>query len=152
APIDDDGRELLATALRSVRLSARGLARVRRVACTLGDLAGHRGPLGTRHVAPALQHRAELDVATGMAACAPPSPSCDRQCTLPRLRALRPAPPTRTRGITRRPACSPSRRSRGWGRSPCWPATGPRAALPPPGAPWSAGRSTGARRSRSRCG
>lgn len=68
APIDDDGRELLATALRSGRLSARGLARVRRVACTLGDLSGHRGPLGSRHVATALQLRAELGVVTGVAA------------------------------------------------------------------------------------
>lgn len=68
APIDDDGRDLLATALRSGRLSARGLARVRRVACTLGDLAGHHGPLSSRHVATALQLRAELGVVTGVAA------------------------------------------------------------------------------------
>ncbi|MBX3314865.1 MAG: YifB family Mg chelatase-like AAA ATPase [Actinobacteria bacterium] len=68
APITDDARELLVTALRSGRLSARGLVRIRRVACTLGDLAGHRGPLGVGHVATALQLRAELAVVTGMAA------------------------------------------------------------------------------------
>lgn len=68
APLDDEARELLVTALRSGRLSARGLVRIRRVACTLADLADHRGPLGIGHVATALQLRAELAVVTGMAA------------------------------------------------------------------------------------
>lgn len=68
APIDADARDLLATALRTGRLSARGLDRIRRVARTLGDLADHPGPLGVRHVATALQLRAELAVVTGVAA------------------------------------------------------------------------------------
>ncbi|MCB0976560.1 MAG: YifB family Mg chelatase-like AAA ATPase [Acidimicrobiales bacterium] len=68
APLEDDARELLAVALRSGRLSARGLTRVRRVARTLADLADHEGPLGVRHVATALHLRADLSVVTGVAA------------------------------------------------------------------------------------
>ena len=46
--------------LRTGTLSARGLARVRRVARTLGDLAGREGPLGEGDVMAAVQLRADL--------------------------------------------------------------------------------------------
>ncbi|MDP9420073.1 MAG: ATP-binding protein, partial [Actinomycetota bacterium] len=49
----------LERALRSGSLSARGLARVRRVARTLADLAEREGPLGEEDVCLALQLRAE---------------------------------------------------------------------------------------------
>ena len=60
--------DLLATVLRSGRLSARGLARVRRVALTLADLAGHEGPLTAGHVGTALQLRADVGRRRGLAA------------------------------------------------------------------------------------
>lgn len=60
APLDDEAHELLAAVLRSGRLSARGLARVRRVGLTLGDLAGHDGPLTAAQVSTALQLRADV--------------------------------------------------------------------------------------------
>ena len=60
APLDDQAAELLATALRTGRLSARGLTRVRRVARTLADLDAHPGALRADHVAMALQLRAEI--------------------------------------------------------------------------------------------
>lgn len=68
APLDGDARDLLATVLRSGRLSARGLARVRRVARTLADLAGHDGPLTAGQVGTALHLRADV---TGGAVAAP---------------------------------------------------------------------------------
>ena len=46
-------------ALRSGRLSARGLQRVRRVALTLADLWGCSGPLGSDQVSLALSLRAD---------------------------------------------------------------------------------------------
>ncbi len=52
---------VLERALRSGSLSARGLARVRRVARTLADLAEREGPLGEEDVCLALQLRAEPD-------------------------------------------------------------------------------------------
>jgi len=68
APLQPDAHELLATVLRAGRLSARGLARVRRVALTLGDLAGHEGPLSAGQVGTALQLRAEVAGVQGVAA------------------------------------------------------------------------------------
>lgn len=60
APLEPDGHELLTSVLRSGRLTARGLVRVRRVARTLADLEGHEGPLGAGHLALALQMRSDL--------------------------------------------------------------------------------------------
>lgn len=68
APLQGDAHELLATVLRAGRLSARGLARVRRVALTLADLAGHEGPLSAGHVGTALQLRADVAGVQGVAA------------------------------------------------------------------------------------
>ncbi|CAN5905014.1 YifB family Mg chelatase-like AAA ATPase [soil metagenome] len=68
APLDGDARELLATALRGGRLSARGLDRVRRVALTLADLAGHDPPLTAGQVGTALQLRADVSGIEGLAA------------------------------------------------------------------------------------
>ncbi len=59
APLSDGATLLVEQALRSGRLSARGLQRVRRVALTLADLWGHHGPLGSDQVALALSLRAE---------------------------------------------------------------------------------------------
>ncbi len=66
-PIGPAARDLLATALRTGRLTGRGLDRVRRVALTLADLADHHGPLEAEHVALALHLRADL---RGMAVAA----------------------------------------------------------------------------------
>jgi magnesium chelatase family protein len=60
APLEQPARELLEVALRSGRLSGRGLHRVRRVGRTIADLRGSRGPLRAEHVALALQLRVEL--------------------------------------------------------------------------------------------
>lgn len=68
APFEPDARELVATVLRAGRLSARGLARVRRVALTLGDLAGREGPLTAGQVGTALQLRADVSGVQGLAA------------------------------------------------------------------------------------
>ena len=59
APLSDAGSDLLEGALRSGRLSARGLHRVRRVARTIADLAGCAGPLDAAHVATALSLRTD---------------------------------------------------------------------------------------------
>ena len=56
--------EVLAQALRSGRLSARGLHRVRRVARTVADLQGATGALTAAHVAMALSLRADAAPAT----------------------------------------------------------------------------------------
>lgn len=64
APLDDAATDLLLAALRSGRLSARGLHRVRRVARTVADLSGAPGRLGTAHVALALQLRVDVSDAT----------------------------------------------------------------------------------------
>jgi magnesium chelatase family protein len=58
-PLDPAAHELLECELRRGRLSARGLARIRRVALTLADLAGHDGPLSAGFVSLALQLRVE---------------------------------------------------------------------------------------------
>lgn len=68
APLTTDARDLLATVLRAGRLSARGLARVRRVALTLSDLSGHDGPLTAGQVGTALQLRADVSGVQGLAA------------------------------------------------------------------------------------
>ncbi len=52
-------RTLLETSLRQGRLSARGLARVRRVALTFADLAGVDGPLRAEEVGQALALRSD---------------------------------------------------------------------------------------------
>ena len=57
APLSPEATEVLAAALRSGRLSARGLHRVRRVARTVADLQGHAGPLSAAHAALALSLR-----------------------------------------------------------------------------------------------
>ena len=59
APLDAGATAVLERALHAGSLSARGLARVRRVARTLADLAGREGPLGEEDVCLALQLRAE---------------------------------------------------------------------------------------------
>lgn len=56
APLDGSATKLLETALRDHRLSARGLMRVRAVALTIADLAGHRA-VDDAAVALALQLR-----------------------------------------------------------------------------------------------
>ncbi|HMG41808.1 MAG TPA: YifB family Mg chelatase-like AAA ATPase [Acidimicrobiales bacterium] len=59
APLDTPARRLVERALRSGRLTGRGLAGVRRVALTIADLMGDEPPLATRHVSVALALRAE---------------------------------------------------------------------------------------------
>jgi magnesium chelatase family protein len=69
APLSDDATRLLTDVLRSGRLSARGLHRVRRVARTIADLQQDDGPLRAEHVSLALTLRA-VPSALGMAAAA----------------------------------------------------------------------------------
>ncbi len=57
APMSGGARAMLETSLRQGRLSARGLARVRRVALTFADLAGLDGPLRAEEVGQALALR-----------------------------------------------------------------------------------------------
>ena len=59
APLAPSATRLLEHALRTGGLSARGLHRVRRVACTVADLAGAEGPVSDEHVATALALRAD---------------------------------------------------------------------------------------------
>ncbi len=59
APFSDGAALIVEQALRSGRLSARGLQRVRRVALTLADLWGRSGPLGSDQVSLALSLRAD---------------------------------------------------------------------------------------------
>jgi magnesium chelatase family protein len=68
APVTDQAHDLLASTLRSGRLSARGLDRVRRVARTIGDLAGHEGALTASHIGTALHLRAEVRLGAGVLA------------------------------------------------------------------------------------
>jgi magnesium chelatase family protein len=61
AGLSRSARSLVEHRLRSGRLSARGLQRVRRVARTIADLAGESGGiLDERHVAPALDLRTDV--------------------------------------------------------------------------------------------
>ena len=57
APLAAAARRALEKRLRQGRISARGLHRVRRVATTLADLAGHEGEVGEDHVLTALALR-----------------------------------------------------------------------------------------------
>jgi len=59
APLTDAASEVLAQALKSGRLSARGLHRVRRVARTVADLQGPSHEVTATHVATALSLRAD---------------------------------------------------------------------------------------------
>lgn len=68
APLAPSASDLLTGALESGRLTARGLDRVRRVALTIGDLAGHDGPLTDVQVASALALRADVRVGSGVVA------------------------------------------------------------------------------------
>jgi magnesium chelatase family protein len=68
APLTPSASDLLARALESGRLTARGLDRVRRVALTIADLAGLEGPLTDAQVASALALRADVRVGSGMVA------------------------------------------------------------------------------------
>lgn len=68
APLTDEAHDLLAGTLRAGRLSARGLDRVRRVALTIADLAGHEGPLTTAHIGTALHLRADVRLGAGVLA------------------------------------------------------------------------------------
>ncbi|MGI8754885.1 MAG: hypothetical protein ACR2MB_03300 [Acidimicrobiales bacterium] len=49
-------------------MSARGLARVRRVAQTVADLAAHDGPVGAADVSTALLLRSDIALGVGVAA------------------------------------------------------------------------------------
>ncbi len=58
APLDPAARTLLEALVAAGSLSGRGVQRIRRVARTVADLAGHDGVLGEVHVATALGFRA----------------------------------------------------------------------------------------------
>lgn len=58
-PLEPGARNLLDTALRVGSLTARGLARVRRLALTIADLAGREGPLNAESVGMALAFRSD---------------------------------------------------------------------------------------------
>jgi magnesium chelatase family protein len=66
APVDAEAMAILDMALRSERLTARGLGRIRRVARTIADLDGWDGPLDAEHVATALQFRLDLGGLAGL--------------------------------------------------------------------------------------
>ena len=59
APLTPGSADRLKELLRQGRLSARGLQRIRRVALTIADLAGHDGPVAIDHVETALQLRCD---------------------------------------------------------------------------------------------
>ena len=59
APLTPGSASRLKELLRQGRLSARGLQRIRRVALTVADLAGHDGPVSTDHVETAMQLRCD---------------------------------------------------------------------------------------------
>jgi magnesium chelatase family protein len=65
APFTREADALAERALLDGRLTARGLVRVRRVALTLADLAGHDGPLLAEHVAGAFHLRCEPSFVAG---------------------------------------------------------------------------------------
>ena len=58
-PLTSGAANLLDTSLRTGRLTARGLARVRRLALTIADLAGEDPPLNAEQVGVALQLRSD---------------------------------------------------------------------------------------------
>ena len=60
APLERSARRLLETRLRQGRISARGMHRVRRVARTLADLAGHDGDITSDQMHSALALRDEV--------------------------------------------------------------------------------------------
>jgi magnesium chelatase family protein len=68
APLDPEATQALATALGTGRLSARGLTKVRRVALTVADLAGHRGPLTAFQITTAMAMRIDVVGTRGLAA------------------------------------------------------------------------------------
>jgi magnesium chelatase family protein len=68
APLEPAAQDALGDALRTGRLTARGLDRVRRVALTFADLRAHDGPLGVGQVSAALQLRAEVRLGAGVVA------------------------------------------------------------------------------------
>ena len=57
APLRPDARRLLERMVRSGRLTARGMHRIRRVSRTVADLMGHVGAVDEVHVASALALR-----------------------------------------------------------------------------------------------
>jgi magnesium chelatase family protein len=59
APLTPGALTMIETSLRQGRLSARGLARVRRVALTVADLAGLDGPLRAEEIGQALALRSD---------------------------------------------------------------------------------------------
>jgi magnesium chelatase family protein len=65
APLDPAARRLLERRVESGDLSGRGLARVRRVARTIGDLAGEEGPVSAEFAATAVELRAGRRVLAG---------------------------------------------------------------------------------------
>ncbi|MDP1804450.1 MAG: ATP-binding protein, partial [Acidimicrobiales bacterium] len=64
APLAPEAADVLAGALRSGRLSARGLHRVRRVARTIADLQGAPREVSAAHVAVALSLRVDAGLTT----------------------------------------------------------------------------------------
>lgn len=68
APLDAPSRQLVETALRSGRLTGRGLDGVRRVALTITDLAEDDPPPGVDHVSAALALRCEPTFLKGLVA------------------------------------------------------------------------------------
>jgi magnesium chelatase family protein len=68
AALDRSATRLVERTLRMGRLTGRGLGRVRRVARTIADLAGHDGALAFEHVSAALALRAEPTFLDGRAA------------------------------------------------------------------------------------
>lgn len=68
AALDRAATRLVERTLRSGRLTGRGLGGVRRVARTIGDLAGHEGDLTVEHVSAALALRADPAFLGGRAA------------------------------------------------------------------------------------
>lgn len=65
APMNAGATRLIELRLRAGTLSARGFARIRRVARTLADLSGREGALNEEDVATALELRAEFDALQG---------------------------------------------------------------------------------------
>ena len=67
APLTPPASRLLEHPVRSGKLTGRGVERVRRVARTIADLAGHDGALGEEHVAPAVAVRVPARATTAVA-------------------------------------------------------------------------------------